>query len=103
MREIKPEEVREKLEDNKCEIIDIRPEREFKEGHIPGAENIPMSELTSRIEKHEWNEKEVIVVCPIGQSSRQAGRLIESYEGVEGNVASMEGGYKEWKWELEED
>ncbi len=102
MKEIKPEEVKEKLKDDKCKIIDIRPENEYKKGHIPGAENIPMSDLTSKIDQHEWSGEEVIVVCPIGQSSRQAGRLIESYEEVKGNVASMEGGYKEWEWELEE-
>lgn len=103
MKEIKPEEVRKKIEKGECEIIDIRAERQYKKGHIPGAENIPMGELTSEIQQHDWNENEIIVVCPVGQSSRQAGRLIESYEGVNGEVASMEGGYEEWEWELEEE
>ncbi|SFC41964.1 Rhodanese-related sulfurtransferase [Halobiforma haloterrestris] len=99
--EVTPDEVKEKLEDDDVQVVDIRPESEFEQGHIPGAINIPMSELPSRIDEYDWGD-DVVVACPIGQSSIQAARLIGSYEDAESDaVASMEGGYREWEYELE--
>jgi rhodanese-related sulfurtransferase len=98
--EILPAEVEEQL--GEVQIIDIRPREQFKRGHIPGAVNIPMGELPQRIDDHDWDD-EVVVACPIGQSSVQAARLIESYEAVDDDarIASMAGGYEEWKSDLE--
>ncbi|NIW43432.1 MAG: ArsR family transcriptional regulator, partial [Gammaproteobacteria bacterium] len=31
-------------------IIDVRPKREFKEGHISGALNIPVEELSDKLD-----------------------------------------------------
>lgn len=101
--EISTDEVKEKLEGGEeIQVIDIREEDDFAAGHIPGAENVPMSELPSRIDDVEWSDF-IVVACPIGQSSVQAGRLIESYEGVddEKTVVNMEGGYDAWDHELE--
>lgn len=84
------------------QVVDIRPERAFREGHIPGAENIPFDRFAREVEDQEWGD-EVIVVCPMGESSLQAARLLESYEGIneDATIANMEGGYQEWDYELE--
>jgi rhodanese-related sulfurtransferase len=101
VEEISPEEVREKLDEEDAQIVDIRQPEEFEEGHIPSALNIPMSELPNRVEEVEWSD-DVTVVCPVGQSSIQAAKLIGSYEGAEAEaVKSMAGGYREWEYELE--
>lgn len=103
VEEITPDEVKRKIdEDEETQIIDIRPPDEFASGHIPGAKNIPMQELPSRVDEVEWGD-DVVVTCPIGQSSVQAARLIGSYEGVENGeaVKSMAGGYEDWEYELE--
>jgi rhodanese-related sulfurtransferase len=101
VEEISPEEVREKLDEEDAQIVDIRQPEEFEEGHIPSALNIPMSELPNRVEEVEWSD-DVTVVCPVGQSSIQAAKLIGSYEGAEAEaVKSMAGGYREWKYDLE--
>ena len=98
--EVSPSEVHERLDD--LQVIDIRRERKFENSHIPGAENVPMAELTSELSEREWAD-EVVVVCPVGKSSVQAARLIEAYEGVDDDaeVASMEDGYEGWSYELE--
>ncbi len=98
--EVTPEEVRERLED--LQVIDTRQPEDYDAGHIPGALNIPLDDLPRRVEEIDWSDN-VVVACPIGQSSIQGARLIESYEGVDddANVASMEGGYAEWDYELE--
>lgn len=101
VEEVTPEEVKEKLEQNDVQIIDIRSSEEFDQGHIPGAINIPMDELPARIDEREWDD-DVVVACPIGQSSVQAARLIGSYEGADADgIASMEGGYDAWEYNLE--
>jgi rhodanese-related sulfurtransferase len=101
VEELSPEEVADLLDED-VQIVDIRPPGEFAEGHIPGAINIPMTELPSRIDEVEWGDR-IVCACPIGQSSVQAANLIRSYEGVDEDalVASMAGGYRAWTGALE--
>ena len=101
--EVTPEEVKERIDDgDDTQVVDIRSPRQFEQGHIPGAINIPMAELPSRVDDVEWGD-DVVVACPIGQSSIQAARLIGSYEGVDddASVKSMAGGYQSWSYDLE--
>ncbi|MFB6296800.1 MAG: rhodanese-like domain-containing protein [Halobacteriales archaeon] len=101
VEEVTPEEVKEKLDDEDAQVVDIRGPEQFAEGHVPGAINIPMADLPNRVDEVEWSD-DVTVVCPIGQSSVQAAKLIGSYEGADADaVKSMEGGYREWDYELE--
>jgi rhodanese-related sulfurtransferase len=102
VEEVTPDEVKQRL-DNEADtqIIDIRSPAEFARGHIPGAMNIPLAELPRRVDEVEWGD-DVVVACPIGQSSIQAARLIGSYEGVDSaSVKSMAGGYQQWEYDLE--
>lgn len=100
VEEVTPDEVKDKLED--AQIVDIRQPAHYASGHIPNAVNIPLTELPRRIGDHDWSD-EIVVVCPIGQSSIQAARLIESFEDVAGDasVSSMAGGYEAWEYDLE--
>lgn len=105
VEEIDPDEVYEKVSrSDDVQIVDIRQEEEYRRGHIPGAVNIPLERLPAEIAGHDWND-DIVVACPIGQSSIQAARLIDSYEGVppEARVRSMRGGYEAWSYELETD
>lgn len=104
VEEISPEELHERIAaGNPPQIIDIRPPAAFEQGHIPGAENVPMTELAARIDEIDWGD-EIVVTCPIGQSSVQAARLIGSFEGVENadSVCSLAGGYEAWEYGLEQ-
>lgn len=91
-----------KLEDGEDpQLIDVRQPGQFEQGHLPGAENVPMTELPTRIDELEFDD-EVVVACQIGQASLQAVRLIESYEGAaDSEVWSLEGGIEAWDGEVE--
>lgn len=102
VEEISPEELHERIASGTPpQIVDIRPPAAFEQGHIPGAENVPMTELAARIDEVDWAD-EIVVTCPIGQSSVQAARLIGSFEGVDdADVYSLAGGYEAWEYDLE--
>lgn len=42
-------ELRRRLRDGSALLLDVRPHEEFAAGHIPGARNIPLSELRTRL------------------------------------------------------
>ncbi|MGZ0747206.1 rhodanese-like domain-containing protein [Haloparvum sp. AD34] len=101
--ELPPEDVEAKLEEGDVQVVDIRSPSQFERGHIPGAINVPLSELPRQVDEVDWGDQ-IVCVCPIGKSSIQAAKLIRSYEGVDedAHVASMKGGYREWDGTLEE-
>jgi rhodanese-related sulfurtransferase len=76
-------------------IVDIRNPESFARGHIPGSENVPAPELTDRVEELD-DANRVVTVCPHGQASVQAARLVGSYQGVDGPVESLDGGLEAW-------
>jgi rhodanese-related sulfurtransferase len=75
-------------------VIDVRQEWEFAEGHIPGAQLIPLNELSDRL--HEIpTEERVVLVCRSGNRSHQARQLL-TQEGFD-NVHNMLGGMQAWQ------
>ncbi len=71
MGKITVEEVK-TIVDNKDEnyvLIDVREDYEFREGHIPGAVNIPLGNITT---VDYSKEKTLIVYCRSGNRSNQA-------------------------------
>jgi len=92
------EEAHQMLEEEPAEIIllDVRTEKDYKEGHIPDAINIPKTELESRIgELDKYKSKKIIVYCKNGVDSRTASETLVA-NGFE-NVYNMLGGLNEWK------
>lgn len=104
--EITPKELKQRQQNgNSIQLIDIRDTEAYEEGHIPESENIPLDELGDRAEEIEWgtdDTDEIVVACYIGETSVQAARMLEAYEGT-GNatVSTMAGGYEEWSGGLE--
>lgn len=101
--EIDAASLRRRLEDDEAvQVVDIRPEEEYREGHIPGALNLPISRFAREIDQYDWGD-DIVVACPIGESSRQAARLLAAYEGVDDDatIANLTGGYRAWDGDLE--
>ncbi len=58
-------------------LLDVRSSGEFSRGHLPGALNIPIQQLRSRIAEVQAEAK-VVVYCESGVRSRQAVSLLKS-------------------------
>lgn len=98
--EIDAEELQALLEaDDDVRVVDIRSPGAFARGHIPKSVNVPFQELTARIEELADTDR-VVTVCPHGQASVQAARLIASYEGFSGRVESLAPGIEGWPYDL---
>lgn len=62
---------------NGAQIIDVRSKPEFAGGHIRGAVNIPLNEITSKMKKIK-KEKPVITCCASGMRSGSAKAILQS-------------------------
>ncbi len=60
-------------------ILDVRTEKEFADGHIPGAVNIPHTELESRITELSGQKNSTIVLhCRSGTRAATADKILRS-------------------------
>lgn len=96
VEKLSPETVHERIERGETfDIVDIRDDEDYAEGHLPGAEHLTVEELEETVVDRDWAD-EVVLYCYIGQTSVQAARLVEEYGDAE-CVASMTGGYDAWE------
>src|SRR5690242_268012 len=77
-------------------FLDVRDQEEWDEGQIPGAIHIPRGNLESRVENAAPDHaRQIVVYCAGGSRSAFAAKTLGEL-GYE-NVASLSGGYTDWK------
>ena len=59
-------------------IIDVRSEAEFYSGHIENSLNIPLSELTSRMDQFKDKDQPIITCCASGMRSAGAAKIFSA-------------------------
>ncbi len=77
------------------ELIDVRESNEWKLEHIPGAQNIPLSSLTSQSELTLDPEKKYVLYCQSGKRSQQAAKIMIQ-KGFN-HLQHISGGMIQWK------
>lgn len=88
-------ELLQRMRDGLVTLIDTRPKEEFAAGHLPGAINLPLSELKRRLRELP-RDQEIVAYC-------RGPYCVLSYEAVaelrkRGFTAfRLEDGYPEWK------
>jgi molybdopterin/thiamine biosynthesis adenylyltransferase/rhodanese-related sulfurtransferase len=97
VRRLSPHELRELLE--KVAIVDVRSPAEFGASHLPGAVNIPVSDIQRRLDEVPRDQLTVFI-CRSGARSLTAS-AIATRAGL-ANVAHLEGGLLGWAKELDE-
>lgn len=80
----------------KVTILDVRQPQEYREGHIPGAKLIPLTQLGDRLDEIDPH-KPTVVYCAVGGRSRVAAQML-SGKGFE-EVFNLSGGIKAWNSE----
>lgn len=58
-------------------IIDVRSPGEFAGGHIKGSKNIPLNEISTKIDEIKNQNKPVITCCASGMRSSQATSILK--------------------------
>ncbi|WP_228531016.1 MULTISPECIES: rhodanese-like domain-containing protein [Myxococcaceae] len=58
-------------------LIDVRTPEEFREGHVPGARNIPVQELARRLAEVGPPGTPVVVYCRAGARAASAAELLQ--------------------------
>ena len=74
-------------------LLDVRTEREFQRGHIPGAINVPLECLRERTSELPTVGK-MICYCQVGQRGYMATRLLRQ-KGFD--AFNLSGGYTTWQ------
>lgn len=75
-------------------LIDIRTDKEFEMGHIPSAENIPLSELMKKETISELPKRRPVIIYSNGNSHAYQCWIILKSAGI--NAFVLEGGYNYW-------
>ena len=95
MEPVSREELLRRAKDGSVLVLDVRPEEEYAAGHLPGAINLQLSDLKSRLRNLPKN-KEIIAYC-------RGAYCVLSFEAVAAlrkkgyKVRRLEDGYPEWK------
>lgn len=87
------DDLKEKMNKENIEIVDVRGASEFKENHIPGARNVFIGTLPSHLDEIPKN-KEVVIHCQGGDRAATAYSILRR-AGFE-NILNYSAGMKEW-------
>ena len=89
------EELLDRVNNGLVTVIDVRPTVEFSAGHVPGAINIPLSELQKHLDEFN-NELEIVAYCR-GPHCVLAFDAVAELRKRGLRARRMEGGFPEWK------
>lgn len=79
-------------------VLDVRTAAEYAEGHVPGAQNIPHTELAARIAELEAaRDRDIVVYCRTGARAAQALTVLEG-AGFK-RLFHLQGDYTRWSAE----
>ena len=77
-------------------VIDLRPDGEYRNGHIVNAIHVPFDQIESRLGRlGKFRKQPVIAACRTGQQSATAAKRLRS-EGFE-RVHRLQGGIVAWQ------
>lgn len=97
---IEPKSLNERIAwaDRSLVVLDVRTPEEFAAGHLPGAINIPHTEIGARVAELDGaRDRDIVVYCRTGKRSAQALDLLEQSGFT--RLFHLEGDYTRWSEE----
>jgi rhodanese-related sulfurtransferase len=91
IKQITPKELEQK---KGMMLLDVRPAKEYEQGHIPGAVHVPLADVGERVKKLK-KDKDLVVYCRSGNQSIWAIKRLMGM-GYK-NLYNLKGGYSAWK------
>lgn len=95
MEPISANELLERLKGGSVTLLDVRPNEEYTAGHLPGAVNIPLAELESRIRELD-PQCEVVAYCR-GYFCLLADDAVTRLRRSGINARRLSSGFPKWK------
>jgi len=95
MEPISRDELMQRLSGGTAALLDVRPEDEYRIGHLPGALNISVAELEARLSELP-RDREIVAYCrgPYCVLSFEAVKFLRERGYV---IRRLEDGFPEWK------
>ncbi|MGB5278341.1 MAG: metalloregulator ArsR/SmtB family transcription factor [Gammaproteobacteria bacterium] len=84
-----------RVQDDLVTVIDVRPTVEFAAGHVPGATNIPLSELEQHLAQFD-SEQEIVAYCR-GPHCVLAFDAVAKLREKGFKARRLQDGFPEWK------
>ena len=75
-----------------AQLVDVRSASEFAAGHIPGAMNIPMDQIETRLDDLHPHTP-LVLICQAGRRARMTAGLLEPCQR---QMSILEGGTSAW-------
>ncbi len=75
-------------------LLDVRTDKEYATGHIPGAVHVPLSDIGDRIKKLK-KDKDIVVYCQNGNRSVWAIKRLMGMGYT--SLFNLKGGFNAWK------
>lgn len=79
-------------------LLDVRTDREWDAGHVPGAQHIPVQVLADHLDQLvAYKNRGVVTYCETGGRAHRAAALLEEH-GFK-NVSVLDGSMRRWRSE----
>ncbi|HYW91482.1 MAG TPA: metalloregulator ArsR/SmtB family transcription factor [Gammaproteobacteria bacterium] len=95
MEPVSRAELLSRMRDGLVTLLDVRPSDEFATGHLPGAVNIPLAELESRLDELS-PQREIVAYCR-GPWCVLSFEAVATLRGRGFSVRRLQDGLPEWK------
>lgn len=80
------------------DLVDVRDPGEYAEGRLPGARNLPLTDLRTRLAEIDRG-RDVVVYCKVGLRGYLASRILRNHGYP--SVFNLSGGLMSWPYEIE--
>ncbi len=95
-KKITPQDLINLTNQDKVELIDLRANSEFNDGHITGSKNIPFANLDDRAHEIKQNDTiSLVLICETGSQSANAGEKLQNLGHKDTLILS--GGINNWR------